>query len=139
MKKSNILAIGATVLLLAGCGNGKSSDVSKKAGGKYAAKQELNWTESNTLATADLSKATDTLSFNVLMNTQEGLYRLDKNGTPQLALAKKPTFQRTARLIILSFAKASSGQTAKMLLQKILFIHGEGPLILRRLHRMPFI
>ena len=47
MKKSNILAIGATVLLLAGCGNGKSSDVSKKAGGKYAAKQELNWTESN--------------------------------------------------------------------------------------------
>lgn len=49
MKKSNILAIGATVLLLAGCGNGKSSDVSKKAGGKYAAKQELNWTESNTI------------------------------------------------------------------------------------------
>ncbi|KLA44912.1 hypothetical protein [Ligilactobacillus ruminis] len=49
----------------------------------------VNWTESNTLATADLSNATDTLSFNVLMNTQEGLYRLDKNGTPQLALAKK--------------------------------------------------
>ncbi|KLA44913.1 hypothetical protein FC25_GL000137 [Ligilactobacillus ruminis DSM 20403 = NBRC 102161] len=38
-KKSNVLAIGATVLLLAGCGNGKSSDVSKKAGGKCAAKQ----------------------------------------------------------------------------------------------------
>ena len=97
MKKSNILAIGATVLLLAGCGNRKSSDVSKKAGGKYAAKQELNWTESNTLATADLSKATDTLSFNVLMNTQEGLYRLDKNGTPQLALAKKANVSKDGK------------------------------------------
>lgn len=93
MKKSNILAIGATVLLLAGCGNGKSSDVSKKAGGKYAAKQELNWTESNTLATADLSKATDTLSFNVLMNTQEGLYRWTKTARRSLLWQKSQRFK----------------------------------------------
>lgn len=57
----------------------------------------VNWTESNTLATADLSNATDTLSFNVLMNTQEGLYRLDKNGTPQLALAKKANVSKDGR------------------------------------------
>ena len=105
MKKSNILAIGATVLLLAGCGNGKSSDVSKKAGGKYAAKQELNWTESNTLATADLSKATDTLSFNVLMNTQEGLYRLDKNGTPHIIDFDKARYLKNRRLLTLKYRK----------------------------------
>ncbi|MSE22775.1 peptide ABC transporter substrate-binding protein, partial [Lactobacillus parabuchneri] len=54
---------------------------------KYAPPQTLNWTENTALATADISKATDTLSFDVLMNTQEGLYRLDKNGTPKGALA----------------------------------------------------
>src|SRR5699024_8789425 len=69
------------------CGN---NDDSQKSGtGKYADKQELHWTEASTLATADLSKATDTLSFNTLMNTQEGLYRLDKKGKPKPALAVK--------------------------------------------------
>lgn len=47
---------------------------------KYAAKQELNWTEAQELATNDLAKATDTESFNVLLNTQSGLYRLKDSG-----------------------------------------------------------
>ncbi|KRM05536.1 ABC-type oligopeptide transport system, periplasmic component [Liquorilactobacillus ghanensis DSM 18630] len=84
--KKALLAAAATAFLLAGCGTKTSSTQSS---GKYAAKQTLNWTESSTLATADLAKATDTLSFNVLLNTQEGLYRLDKNGTPEKALATK--------------------------------------------------
>jgi peptide/nickel transport system substrate-binding protein/oligopeptide transport system substrate-binding protein len=86
--KKVLLAVTATAFLLAGCGSKGSSTQSS---GKYASKQTLNWTESSTLATADLAKATDTLSFNVLLNTQEGLYRLDKNGTPQKALATKTT------------------------------------------------
>jgi len=74
-----------SLLTLAGCGAKATTSGSDSA--KYAAKQELNWTESSELATADLAKATDTLSFTVLQNTQEGLYRLNKSGTPKNALA----------------------------------------------------
>lgn len=74
-------------LFLTACGS--KDNASSKSNGKYAANQTLNWTESSALATADLAKATDTLSFNVLLNTQEGLYRLDKNGIPHNALATK--------------------------------------------------
>lgn len=81
------LTAGAA-LLLAGCSN-KDSAPSQSNSGKYAAKQELRWTEAMTIATADLSKATDTLSFQTLMNVQEGLYRLDKNNKPKPALAVK--------------------------------------------------
>ncbi|GAJ25798.1 oligopeptide ABC transporter [Liquorilactobacillus sucicola DSM 21376 = JCM 15457] len=74
-------------LFLTACGS--KDNASSKSNGKYAANQTLNWTEGSALATADLAKATDTLSFNVLLNTQEGLYRLDKNGIPRNALATK--------------------------------------------------
>lgn len=84
--KLGTVALAAGIFLTA-CGNSSSSQSGKN--GKYAAKQTLNWTESSMLATADLAKATDTLSFNTLLNTQEGLYRLDKNGVPQNALATK--------------------------------------------------
>ncbi|WP_283680235.1 peptide ABC transporter substrate-binding protein [Lentilactobacillus sp. Marseille-Q4993] len=76
-------SIVASGLILSGCGN--QNDSSKNV------KQVLNWTENRELATADISKATDTLAFNFLMNTQEGLYRLDKSGTPKGALATKTT------------------------------------------------
>ncbi|GBG94821.1 oligopeptide ABC transporter substrate-binding protein [Ligilactobacillus salitolerans] len=109
-------AAGAA-LLLAGCGNQKNSQDPGHSG-KYAAKQELRWTEASTLATADLSKATDTLSFNTLMNTQEGLYRLDKNGKPQPALAvktKKSNGVKTYDFTLRKNAKWSNGDpvTAK--------------------------
>ncbi|UQS84005.1 peptide ABC transporter substrate-binding protein [Bombilactobacillus thymidiniphilus] len=77
-------------------------------------KQVLNWTESTELATADISQATDTLSFNVLLNTQEGLYRLDAKGTPQPALAQKATISDDG--LVYTFwlkpdTKWSNGQT----------------------------
>ncbi|WP_396022421.1 peptide ABC transporter substrate-binding protein [Bombilactobacillus folatiphilus] len=80
------------------------------------AKQVLNWTESTELATSDISQATDTLSFNVLLNTQEGLYRLDKKGVPQPALAKKTHV--SADGLVYTFwlrphTKWSNGQTVK--------------------------
>lgn len=84
--KGTYLVLSALSLLaLAGCG----AKTAQGNGGntKYASKQVLNWTEVSELASSDLSKATDTLSFTVLQNTQEGLYRLDKTGKPALALA----------------------------------------------------
>lgn len=80
-----ILTLSALSLVtLAGCGN---QSTAAGHSGQYAANQVLNWTESSDLASADLSKATDTLSFTVLQNTQEGLYRLNSKGTPANALA----------------------------------------------------
>jgi len=84
-RKGTILTIAAlSVLTLAGCGSQASGQTGS---GKYAAKQELNWTEPSELASSDLAQATDTLSFTVLQNTQEGLYRLNSKGTPANALA----------------------------------------------------
>ncbi|AKP64302.1 peptide ABC transporter substrate-binding protein [Levilactobacillus koreensis] len=84
-RKGTLFTIAALSLLtLAGCGNATSTG---SANGKYAASQVLNWTEASELASSDLSQATDTLSFTVLQNTQEGLYRLNSKGTPANALA----------------------------------------------------
>ncbi|WP_143462193.1 peptide ABC transporter substrate-binding protein [Levilactobacillus enshiensis] len=84
-RKGTLFTIAALSLLtLAGCGSQTSSS---SASGKYAASQVLNWTESSELASSDLAQATDTLSFTVLQNTQEGLYRLNSKGTPANALA----------------------------------------------------
>ncbi|KRL16618.1 ABC-type oligopeptide transport system, periplasmic component [Levilactobacillus zymae DSM 19395] len=72
------------LLTLAGCGQQASGH---NGHGKYAANQTLNWTEIQELSTSDLSKVTDTVSFTMLQNTQEGLYRLDAKGRPQPAIA----------------------------------------------------
>jgi len=115
-KKGTILTVAALSLLtLAGCGNQSSSGNSSN---KYAAKQELNWTESSELASSDLAKATDTLSFTVLQNTQEGLYRLNSKGTPANALAtstKVTNGGKTYTFNLRKDAKWSNGQpvTAK--------------------------
>lgn len=52
---------------------------SEKEGGKLAAKQVLNLTESQEIPSMDSSKATDQVSFLALNNVMEGLYRLDKD------------------------------------------------------------
>ncbi|KJY51056.1 Peptide ABC superfamily ATP binding cassette transporter, binding protein [Bombilactobacillus mellis] len=62
-----------------------------------ATKQELNWTESVDIASVDNAQATDTLSFNILLNTQDSLYRLDKQGKPQAALAQKTTISKDGK------------------------------------------
>lgn len=79
MKKLLILVLAVVgVFALTACGSKKNKQVA----------QVLNWTESAMLSTQDQSLATDSLSFQTLLNTQEGLYRLDKNQVPKLALAK---------------------------------------------------
>lgn len=69
---------GVAALMLAACG-------SQQAGNK---KQVLNWSENNPISTQDPSLTTDSTSFQAELNTQEGLYRLNKKQQPTLALAK---------------------------------------------------
>lgn len=110
-KKLITTVAAATLLFLTACGT-KNTHHEQAGDGKYAAKQELRWTEASTIATGDLSLATDTLSFNTLMNTQEGLYRLDKNGKPQPALAvktKKSADGKTYDFTLRKGAKWSNG------------------------------
>ena len=84
MKNFNkLLAAGATLaaagLALTGCGSKSSSGSSK---------QVLNWNEASELPTMDLSKATDTISFDMLNNSMEGLLRIGKNSKVEPGIAK---------------------------------------------------
>ncbi|QCQ03296.1 peptide ABC transporter substrate-binding protein [Ligilactobacillus animalis] len=85
MKLAKLAKAGAVVALsavfLAACG--KSSDNSASD------KQVLNWSETAELPSMDLSKATDTVSFNQLNNSMEGLYRLGKNSKIEPGIATK--------------------------------------------------
>ncbi|UPT00396.1 peptide ABC transporter substrate-binding protein [Lactobacillus delbrueckii subsp. bulgaricus] len=94
----------ASALVLAACGQQKSSQCQTK--------QVLNWTESAQISTQDPSLTTDSTSFQALLNTQEGLYRLDKKQKPQLALAKsaKVTDGGKTYTFVLRDAKWSNGQ-----------------------------
>lgn len=79
--------LGAVVLCsfsLASCG--ENADDSKKGSNKDVdSKQVLNFVERQEMPTADLSLATDEVSFNAINNVYEGLYRLDKDNRPQPA------------------------------------------------------
>ncbi len=109
MKKIALVFLSLfTIGLLGACGNKQ----------KTASKQVLTWTETSTLATQDQSLATDSLSFQTLLNTQEGLYRLDKQQKPKLALAKSVKISndgKTYDFILRPNAKWSNGDpvTAK--------------------------
>lgn len=94
----------ASALVLAACGQQKSS--------QSQTKQVLNWTENAQISTQDPSLTTDSTSFQAILNTQEGLYRLDKKQKPQLALAKsaKVTDGGKTYTFVLRDAKWSNGQ-----------------------------
>lgn len=68
-----------------------SSSSDSKSDAKYAAKQVLNRTERNEIPSMDSSKSTDTLSSQIIGNTMEGLYRLDKDNKPIPAAAESST------------------------------------------------
>lgn len=98
-----------SALALAACGNQSASQ--KK-------KQVLNWSETTQLSTQDPSLATDTTSFQALLNTGDGLYRLDKNNKPKLSLAKSVKTSKGGRVydfVLRKNAKWSNGDplTAK--------------------------
>ena len=79
MKFKRAITLG-TVTLLSALFLANGTVTNANASSKYAKDQTVTWTESQELATNDLAKATDTESFNVLLNTQSGLYRLKDSG-----------------------------------------------------------
>ena len=75
-----------SVTTLAACGGGGTSDSSSASGGgKASGEQVLRVTEQQEMPTADLSLATDRISFIALNNVYEGIYRLDKDNKVQPA------------------------------------------------------
>ncbi|KAF0824621.1 MAG: peptide ABC transporter substrate-binding protein [Bacillota bacterium] len=95
-KKISILLIGLMVLM-AGCNfSGKSSTepAENKEGDKQAEQAEgksenvLNLSLDNDIPDLNQVKTTDAISFAVLNNVMEGLYRLDENNEPQPAMAE---------------------------------------------------
>ena len=100
-----VLPVAAVLLLAAGCSSSSSS-------GKSSTNQTLNWSETSSIVTNDPSQSTDTVSFQTMTNTQEGIYRLtDKGQKPQLALAKKVTTSQDGMTyhVTLRNAKWSNG------------------------------
>lgn len=90
----NKLAYGIVAicgLVLAGCygGSSSSTDSSSSASGKASDNGTFNLVVSQEMPTADLSVATDTISFTALNNVYEGIYRLDKDNKPQPAGASE--------------------------------------------------
>ncbi|PFD41093.1 peptide ABC transporter substrate-binding protein [Bacillus cereus] len=92
-----VLAMSMALTACSGSGGEKKTTTTssggdeKKSDIKYAAKQVLNRTENQEIPTMDTSKSTDTLGSQILGNTMEGLYRLDKDNKPIPAAAESST------------------------------------------------
>ena len=78
-----LAAVFATGSILAGCSNSKSEGEKNKS-----SDQVLNILEKGEIPSLDTSKATDGVSFGVFVNTNEGLYRLDKDNKPTPGVAE---------------------------------------------------
>lgn len=77
-----ILALGS---VLAACSTGGDSD---GGGSSSNGEKVLRLTDTSDITTADPALATDAVAFNLIANTMEGLYRLDKDGNAVPALAE---------------------------------------------------
>lgn len=78
-------------LVLTGCNFSSSKDITSENDENSKttkAKQVLNMVEASEIPTMDSSLAHDNVSFTVLSNVNEGLYRLGKASEPELAMAK---------------------------------------------------
>ncbi|GMA46555.1 periplasmic substrate-binding component of an ABC superfamily oligopeptide transporter [Tetragenococcus muriaticus PMC-11-5] len=83
MKKGKLLGfmVGSTVFLTA-CTTGNTADSEQEDGSN---EKVFNLSVVQEMPSADLSLATDTISFTALNNVYEGIYRLDENNEPQPA------------------------------------------------------
>lgn len=88
-KKSFLLGtVSLFSVVLVACGGGGSTDDSKSASsgdGSASGEQVITVSYPQEMSSADLSIATDEISFTTLNNVYEGLYRLDKDSQPQPA------------------------------------------------------
>ena len=70
----------------------------------------LNRTVTQEIPTMDSSKSTDTVSSQMLGNTMEGLYRLDKDNKPIPAAAESSTKSEDGKNIRSNYVKMQNGQ-----------------------------
>jgi oligopeptide transport system substrate-binding protein len=88
----NLLTLLAVLsLVLAGCNFDSSKKTDSETNGNTKTtkgKQVLNMVETSEIPTMDSAFAHDNVSFTVLSNVNEGLYRLGKENNPELAMAK---------------------------------------------------
>lgn len=80
----SVMLAGSVVL--AGCSTTGDGD---KDAGSSEGKKVLRLTDTSDITTVDPAQATDAVAFNMIGNTMEGLYRLDKDGKAIPALAEK--------------------------------------------------
>jgi len=81
--KGILLSLVAVILVACGSGSSAESESGEASG---EAEQVLNWTTSSELPTMDSTQATDAVSFEVLANTNEGLYRQGLDGNYELGV-----------------------------------------------------
>lgn len=109
LKFSSIIAlllVAALVVSACSSGGGEGSSGEKV----------LNLTESQEPPNLDSAKSTDTVSFNILNQVMEGLYRLDKDGNPILGMAaEEPQVSDDKKTYTFKIrdAKWSDGQPVK--------------------------
>ncbi|HFU7089052.1 TPA: peptide ABC transporter substrate-binding protein [Bacillus cereus] len=92
-----VLAMSMALTACSTSGGDKKTSTNSSSGGdskseeKLAAKQVFNKTENQEIPTMDTSKNTDVVGSQILGNTMEGLYRLDKENKPIPAAAESST------------------------------------------------
>lgn len=82
-KRLGIIAMSVAVLI-SGCGSNTKQNDSKKV-----SSQEINVVSNGELATLDSALYSDVNSSDMIGQTMEGLYRLDKDGQPELGMASE--------------------------------------------------
>ncbi|MDB1693410.1 peptide ABC transporter substrate-binding protein [Enterococcus casseliflavus] len=115
-KKWGYGVVAVCGIVLAGCSTGGTSSTGESSSdsGTAAAEQIFNVVVQQEMPSADLSLATDTISFSALNNVYEGLYRLDADSKPEPAgaaeLAEVSEDGLTYKLKLREDAKWSNGE-----------------------------
>ena len=115
-KKWGYGVVAVCGIVLAGCSTGGTSSTgeSSSGSGTAAAERIFNVVVQQEMPSADLSLATDTISFSALNNVYEGLYRLDADSKPEPAgaaeLAEVSEDGLTYKLKLREDAKWSNGE-----------------------------
>ena len=114
-QKKWLIGLIALGLVLAACGSGGSKTTSNEP-----ATQKINVASGGELSTLDSAHYTDVYSSDMIGQVVEGLYRQDKNGDPELAMAKAEPQVSEDGLSIHSSYEKQNGQTGIQLKQGIL-------------------
>ncbi|MHC5215702.1 peptide ABC transporter substrate-binding protein [Enterococcus sp. LJL128] len=105
MKKFSLLA-AAAVLILSSCSTGQQSS-SNSTEEKNEAEQVINVASGGELSTLDSAQYTDVYSSDMIGQVSEGLYRLNKNQDPELAMAAaEPTVSEDGQVYTFKLREA---------------------------------